>query len=187
MRPRVGEHTAKAAVPDDRNACHGNASAYSSAPKDRAAPPALAAACRRPPSRAASPLWVGRFALEASAEPRGRFEAPTGYSGSVSTARTPRKILVIAITTVIGVGVVLIALFAFASSSSMPAQITYHGHTYGSMVAVTPIEVRAHIGTLSPTGETIAGKAAYVSSGTPPRIVALSTGHGGYDAYQLSS
>jgi hypothetical protein len=75
----------------------------------------------------------------------------------------------------------------FASASSMPASITYNGHTYAAMVAVTPIMVRANIGTLSPTHVTIDGKLAYISSGNPPRIVALPIAHGGYDAYQLSS
>jgi expansin (peptidoglycan-binding protein) len=105
----------------------------------------------------------------------------------VSAVRTPSRSLIVGLATVVGIAVIAVVLFVFASTSSMPASITYNGHSYGAMVAVTPIEVQAHIGALSPAHVTIDGKPAYVSSGNPPRIVALPIAHGGYDAYQLTS
>jgi hypothetical protein len=82
--------------------------------------------------------------------------------------------------------VVVVALFVFSSSNSAPEQISFRGHTYGSMVKVTPIEVRAHVGTLRPAGTKIDGDAVFINSGTPPTVVALAVGGGDYDAYQLS-
>jgi hypothetical protein len=81
--------------------------------------------------------------------------------------------------------VVGVALLAFSSAASMPVQIVYHGRTYASMVEVSAIEVKAHIGVLRPTASVIDGKAVYVSPGTPPQVVALALSGGRFDAYQL--
>lgn len=78
------------------------------------------------------------------------------------------------------------ALFAFSSATSAPAQITYQGRTYASMVKVNAIEVQAHVGALHATGTTIDGKAVFVSAGAQPQVVALELSAGEYDAYQLS-
>jgi hypothetical protein len=82
--------------------------------------------------------------------------------------------------------VVVVALFAFSTSTSAPAQISYGGHVYGTMVAVDEIEVAAHVGTLKAVHASIDGKPVFVSPGAPPHVVALQLSPGHYDAYQLS-
>jgi hypothetical protein len=83
------------------------------------------------------------------------------------------------------VAAVVGGLFAFSTATSAPAQIRYHERAYTNMVKVNAIEVRAHIGTLRPTGDRIDGDAVFVTAGIHPQVVALELARGEYDAYQL--
>ena len=86
----------------------------------------------------------------------------------------------------VAIAAAALGLFLFSTSTSAPAQITYRGRTYSSLVKVTTIEVQAHVGVLHPTGTTIDGKAVFVSAGARPQVVALRLSGGDFDAYQLA-
>ena len=97
----------------------------------------------------------------------------------------PRRTLLVALAVIAGIAAVGLALFSFSTSTSAPEQITYQGQSYGNMVKVSQIEVRAHVGVLHPVNVRIDGKAVYVSAGPRPQVVALVLSPGEFDAYQL--
>jgi hypothetical protein len=85
---------------------------------------------------------------------------------------------------VVAVVAIVVALYVYSTATSAPAQISYHGTTYGGMAKVDAIEIEAHDGALHATGTTIDGKPVFVTAGARPQVVALQLSPGVYDAYQ---
>jgi hypothetical protein len=85
---------------------------------------------------------------------------------------------------VVAVIVVIGGFLTISRNDSMPISITYDGFSYTSMVSENIVGVRAHVGSLRRVHDTIDGKAVWISSGSPPSVVALETAPGHWDAYQ---
>lgn len=76
-------------------------------------------------------------------------------------------------------------LWAFSGASSSPKQISYRGRMYMGVVEVTAIEVRANFGRLRRGSTATGGPTLFVSSGSPPAVVAVPLPDGHFNAYQL--